>query len=255
MKDPVKDSHLPSTEGQGPRRSLNEQAALTALSLGRVEVKGQIPWSSNTTFLVTVRHAGTEVTAIYKPERGERRLRDFLPGLWRREVAAYELDSFLGWGLVPPTAPRQDGPLGAGSLQLCVDAVEEEHYFTLVKRDRHRSTLQMIAAFDLVTNNADRKSGHCLIDKGGRIWAIDNGLCFHALPKLRTVIWDFAGQPLAAELLASLEPLAGGIMPEALSGLLDRAETAALAARAAAAIETSVFPEPSGDFPFPWPLI
>jgi uncharacterized repeat protein (TIGR03843 family) len=215
----------------------------------------RIPWSSNATFLATVRHAETEVMAIYKPEQGERRLWDFVPGLWRREVAAYELDSFLGWGLVPPTAPRGDGPLGRGSLQLYIDAVYQEHYFTLVKRKRHHGVLQMIATFDLVANNADRKSGHLLLDKDARVWAIDNGLCFHALPKLRTVIWDFAGQPLSPELIAGLKLLAEGLMPEALAGLLDQTETAALAERAAAVIKSAVLPQPSGGSFFPWPLI
>ncbi|MGC8626205.1 MAG: SCO1664 family protein [Acidimicrobiales bacterium] len=225
------------------------------LKHGQVELKERIPWSSNATFLTTVRHEGTEVLAIYKPERGERRLWDFAPGLWRREVAAYELDSFLGWGLVPPTAPRQHGPLGRGSLQLYIDGVYAEHYFTLVKQNRHRRVLQKIAAFDLVANYADRKSGHLLLGEDARVWAIDHGLCFHVLPKLRTVIWDFAGQPLSPKLLAGLKLLAEGVMPETLVGLLAEAEIAALAQRAAAVVKSGVLPEPSGGSFLPWPLI
>jgi len=225
------------------------------LSQGEVVLKARITWSSNATFLAEVRDGQSELAAIYKPERGERRLWDFPPGLWRREVAAYELDRFLGWGLVPPTAARQDGPLGPGSLQLCVDAAPGEHYFTLVKQPRWWPQLRKVAAFDLVANNADRKSGHCLLGQDGKIWAIDNGLCFHSAPKLRTVIWDFAGEPLGPELVTDLQPLAQGAVPEALACLLDSAEARALARRAARALDEGAFPEPTGDFPLPWPLI
>ena len=232
-----------------------DQSVLAALESGEVELKGRIPWSSNATFLVGVHHGHVELPAIYKPERGERPLWDFPPGLWRREVAAYELDVFLGWGLVPATVPREDGPLGAGSLQLCVDAREDGHYFSLLEQTRYHGVLRKLAAFDLIANNADRKGGHCLLDGDGHIWAIDNGLCFHSVPKLRTVIWDFAGEPMGDDVLASLQPLAVGVVPEALSRLLGPGEVAALTERAAAALENRVLPQPSGDFPYPWPLV
>ena len=157
--------------------------------------------------------------------------------------------------MVPPTTARPDGPLGPGSLQFCVDAIPDEHYFTLVERPEHLPALRQIAAFDLVANNADRKGGHCLLDRDGHIWAIDNGLCFHSQPKMRTVMWDFAGELIAEPLLAGLEPLGRGDAPEALSGLLDDREITALCARAAKAVRTRRYPEPSGDFPYPWPLI
>ncbi len=232
-----------------------DEAVLAALAYGKVELVGRIPWSSNATFLVGLRHGNLELPAIYKPERGERPLWDFPRGLWRREVAAYELDAFLGWGLVPPTAPRRDGPLGPGSVQLCVEARRDAQYFTLVEQPRYYGALRKVAAFDLIANNADRKGGHCLLDRDGHIWAIDNGLCFHSLPKLRTVIWDFAGEPIGDDVLATVEPLALGVAPEALPGLLGGSEVAALKQRAAAVLESRVFPEPSGDFPYPWPLV
>jgi uncharacterized repeat protein (TIGR03843 family) len=199
--------------------------------------------------------ADGEILAIYKPAKGERPLWDFPRGLWKREVAAYELSSCLGWDVVPPTTARLDGPMGPGSLQYCVDAVGDEHYFTLLDEPRQHESLKRIAAFDLVANNADRKSGHCLLDQEGHIWAIDNALCFHAEPKLRTVIWDFAGDTIEDDLLASLEPLARAEVPRTLRSLLEDEEIAALSARAARVFRRGKYPEPTGDFPYPWPLV
>src|SRR5579862_7289139 len=113
----------------------------------------------------------------------------------------------LGWGLVPETVERDDGPFGPGSVQRFVEADFSEHHFTLVEDPRHHDRLQAICAFDVVANNADRKSGHCLLGEDGTVWAIDNGLSFHPQPKLRTVIWEFAGEPLPATLLGDLASL------------------------------------------------
>ena len=234
---------------------------LSVLSSGEIELKGRIPWSSNATFLVSVgvpppRRPGEALLAIYKPTSGERPLWDFPQGLWKREVAAYELCSFLGWDIVPPTTARPDGPLGPGSLQFCVDTVPDEHFFTLVDDRQHHRELRRIAAFDLVANNADRKSGHCLLDQAGHIWAIDNGLCFHTSPKLRTVIWDFAGEKLDQDLLGPLELLARAELPGTLESLLSEAEIGAISARAKVALSHRRYPKPrGGDFPYPWPLI
>jgi uncharacterized repeat protein (TIGR03843 family) len=237
---------------------------LSVLSSGEIELKGRIPWSSNATFLVSVHGAppgegaaGVEedLLAIYKPTSGERPLWDFPRGLSRREVAAYELCSFMGWDIVPPTTARPDGPLGPGSLQFCIDAAPDEHFFTLVDDPQHHRALRRIAAFDLVANNADRKSGHCLLDQDGHIWAIDHGLCFHTDPKLRTVIWDFAGEKLDQDLLAPLELLAGAEVPATLESLLSEEEITAISARAKNALAQRRYPKPRGDFPYPWPLI
>jgi uncharacterized repeat protein (TIGR03843 family) len=174
---------------------MNRDEEHTLLLKGSIEVEGRVVTSSNQALLVTVSLDGVEGQACYKAEAGERPLWDFPDGLWRREVAAYELDVALGSDLVPTTVGREDGPFGIGSLQWWVDDNEEDHYFTLRDNPVFHDWFAELAAFDVVANNADRKSGHVLLAED-RLWAIDNGLCFNTHDKLRTVIWDFGGLPL-----------------------------------------------------------
>ncbi|HET9731806.1 MAG TPA: SCO1664 family protein [Acidimicrobiales bacterium] len=228
---------------------------MPVLSSGPVEIEGRMPWSSNHTFVVTVGEGDDRLAGIYKPGRGERPLWDFPDGLYRREVAAYELCESLGWGFVPPTVERHDGPFGPGSLQLFVDADFEQHYFTLLEEEAHHRPLKRMATFDVLANNADRKGGHCLIDADGRIWGIDHGLCFHVQPKLRTVIWDFAGEPLEADDRADVERWLGDGLPDRLAELLHPEECRALQKRARRLLEDGRLPEPRTDHPYPWPLV
>ncbi len=227
---------------------------LELLRRGEIEVKGRLPWSSNGTFLVNV-CLGEEVTpAVYKPLRGERPLWDYPTGLYRREVAVYVISEALGWGLVPETVLRDDAPFGPGSLQRFVPAHFEEHYFTMLERPELHDCLKTICLFDLVVNNGDRKSGHCLLGEDGAIWAIDHGLCLHEEPKLRTVIWDFAGQPLPPARLDDVARLAAA-PPRELSSLLEVDEVDALVARAAALMRRPVFPVVTSGRAYPWPLV
>lgn len=233
--------------------------ALTLLATGEVELKGRMPWSSNGTFLVglclpgTASGPGVSADAIYKPARGERPLWDFRGGLYRREVAAYRLSEALGWAIVPPTVLREDAPLGTGSLQLFVQADFAEHYFTLLEREELHPQLRRIAVFDLLANNADRKSGHCLLTPDGHIWGIDHGVCFHDEPKLRTVIWDFAGEAIEVDLLADVARLVDE--PPEFDELLTAEELAAFGRRVDLVLELGRLPEPLGDRPYPWPLV
>ena len=182
--------------GQHDRAVVSEERALAFLASGELELLGRIPWASNATVLAKLTHEGLEGLAVYKPARGERPLWDFPDGtLYRREVAAYLVSEQLGWRLVPPTLAR-DGPLGVGSVQLYVDADPEVTAFELLGDGN--PSMARIAAFDVVTNNADRKAGHCLAGQDGHVWAIDHGLCFHVQAKLRTVLWDLAGDRLDA---------------------------------------------------------
>jgi uncharacterized repeat protein (TIGR03843 family) len=233
---------------------------LALLAGGEIEVEGLIPWSSNATLLVTIRDADLATWAVYKPQRGERPLWDFPPGtLGMREVATYLVDGMLGWGLVPPTVLRQ-GPLGLGSVQFFVRAQEEQHFFTIREDPAYRAPLKRLAALDLIANNADRKGGHCLVGHEGELWAIDNALTFHAAPKLRTVIWDFAGEPLPDEVLSALQGLqaalaSGSVQSRALGSLLAEEEMAALHRRLRRLIKQRRYPEPGQGRSVPWPLI
>ena len=240
----------PADGGPGAARILE------ALAGGEVEVKGRMPWSSNATFLVEVCHEGLRLPAIYKPARGERPLWDFPSGLYRREVAAYRLSEILGWQLVPETVSREEAPLGPGSLQRFVPSDFAQHYFTLMERSELHAALRAICAFDLVANNADRKAGHCLLGEDGRVWAIDNGLCFNADPGLRTVIWDFGGERLPDALRGDLERLAGANLDAAFEGLLDDEEVEATRSRAAVVARHARFPEvDESRRSYPWPLV
>ncbi len=213
-----------------------------------------MPWSSNGTFLVDLCLDGNEGTGIYKPHRGERPLWDYPSGLYRREVAVHMVSEALGWGLVPETVLRDDGPYGPGSLQRFVPAHFEEHYFTMLERPELHDSLKAICLLDLLVNNGDRKSGHCLRGEDSRIWAIDHGLCLHEEPKLRTVIWDFAGLPVPPGRLDDVARLAAS-PPSELAALLEPAELEALGARAAAILRRPVFPMVSSGRAYPWPLV
>ena len=227
---------------------------LELLARGALTVRGRMPRSSNATYLVEVTAGGTPILAVYKPGRGERPLWDFPPGLFRREVAAWELSRALGWAVVPPTVLRE-GPFGEGSLQEFVQADFTEHYFTLREVETHQGRLQRICAFDLLANNADRKSGHCLLGPDGRVWAIDNALTFHPEPKLRTVIWHYGGAPIPAPILDDVKRMQRAGLPAPLAGLLAPAERQALLRRARALVKAACFPEDDGGYRYPWPLV
>jgi uncharacterized repeat protein (TIGR03843 family) len=228
--------------------------AVDVLTRGALALKGRLPWSSNATFLVEATLDGATTLGVYKPERGERPLWDFPRGLHRRERAAWHLSEALGWGIVPLTIPRE-GPYGEGSVQMFIKADFEQHYFTLREDERHHDRLRRICAFDLIANNADRKSGHCLLGEDGAVYAIDNGLCFHVEPKLRTVIWEFGDEPVPAPLLEDLRRLAAGPVPPPLAGLLDADEGRALLRRARALVKAGRFPSETGGRGYPWPLV
>jgi len=238
---------------------MSADPVLSLLATGSLELKGQFAWGSNYTFLVRVSSGHQAMPAVYKPARGERPLWDFPEGsLAQREVAAYVVSRALGWDLVPPTVLRPDGPAGPGSLQLFVDADPERHYFTFSDEEKQR--LRPAAAFDLLINNADRKAGHVLLGGQGHLWLIDHGVCFHAEDKLRTVIWDFAGEAIPDDLLGDIRSFRRGLtrdgaLKDELSGLLAPEELDALRARTGRLIRGRRFPPPGAGRPYPWPLV
>jgi len=179
---------------------------------------------------------------------------DFPSGLYRREAAAFELSEFLGWHLVPPTIVR-DGPIGDGSLQLFVPADFAQHYFTIRDAGEHRAVLEQLCVFDIVSNNTDRKGGHVLLDRERRVWAIDNGLSFHAEFKLRTVIWDFGGESIPRRVLDELVRLLDEGIPAVVAETLDAFERDAVLARSRALVKEARFPVDHTGRRYPWPLV
>jgi uncharacterized repeat protein (TIGR03843 family) len=241
----------------GDLTTVSDATVERVLTEGAMEVHGRIAGSSNATLLVTCRLHDTELLAVYKPSKGERPLWDFPGGLYRREVAAYVLSEALGWGLVPETVERPEGPFGRGSVQRFVHEDGASHYFTLREEQKWHPDLMRLCAFDVVANNADRKSGHVLLAED-RLWAIDNGLCFNRHDKLRTVIWDFGGEPLEPAVQRDLARLAHHGLPPALCALLADDEVGATLDRVAWLLSLRALPELVDDGgwpPYPWPLV
>ena len=238
-------------------RTIDE--VLDALATAEVEVLGLLPYSSNFVFLARVGAEPDGVLAIYKPTRGERPLWDFPPEtLAAREAAAFLVSRAGGWGFVPPTVLRADAPLGPGSLQLFIDHDPERHYFVMY--EERLAEFEAFAAFDIVVNNADRKAGHVLEDASGRLWGVDHGLTFNVEPKLRTVIWEFGGEPATPGVLGHLEQLraelaTGSSLTAQLRGLLDEPEVVALIDRTEGFLADPTYPVPTSQRQLPWPLV
>jgi uncharacterized repeat protein (TIGR03843 family) len=249
----------PAEGGPGDHQSASIDRILALLRKGRMKVLGEMPNSSNYTFAATIRQPELECLAIYKPQRGERPLWDFRRGtLCLREYATFLVAMSLGWIIVPPTVLRR-GPHGLGAVQLFVDTVPGANFFTL--RDEHAPVFQRMCAFDYIVNNADRKGGHCLLASDGRIWGIDHGITFHTEYKLRTVIWDWASEPLPPDIVADIDELQATLakpsdLTTALNHLLDAVEMQALRQRVDTLLTARRFPDPLPNFPnVPWPLL
>jgi uncharacterized repeat protein (TIGR03843 family) len=242
--------------------SLTEEQALDVLQRGTIEEKGLLPYSSNHSFLVVVNQGDVALPAVYKPQRGENPLWDFEWGtLCKRETAAYVLSKALGWDLVPPTVLRE-ATRGLGSMQVFIDHDTEAHYFTAAEDARFTDSFRQLALFDFVVNNADRKSGHCLIGSDQRVWAIDHGICFHTEYKLRTVIWEYSCEVIGSPLLADLRSVQAQLGNEAsplaksLRPLLSRQELAAMVKRLDKLLRNGAYPAPIPQRRnYPWPPI
>lgn len=240
---------------------MQKELILSMLHESAMRLEGQFKYGSNYTFLVTCKSREGSYKAVYKPMQGERPLWDFPQNtLGRREVAAYMISEALSWNLVPPTVFRiKDAPMGPGSLQLFIEHDPEYHYFNFNESDQRH--FPMIMAFDLLINNADRKGGHLLIDSQGELWLIDHGLSFHVEDKLRTVIWDHAGEPIPPKLLSDIENLTpslshGAPLYRALQPHLLAIEIDALQKRSETLLENGMFPLPPEDRrAYPWPLV
>lgn len=235
---------------------LPDDDALEMLAAAEITAAELIPWGSNHTFAVALERAGAPGhMGIYKPISGERPLWDFPHGtLHLRERATYLLSRWLGWDIVPPTIVR-DGPYGEGSVQLYMapDPVwsEDQAFWGAPTRDNER-----IVLLDHLTNNADRKLGHLMKTRSGRIVGIDHGLTFGVEPKLRTVQWQFVRQPIEAGFLADIQRLHDqrDELRALLTGLLKESELRALEQRIERLLNERRYPtlNPNRNIPWGW---
>ncbi len=258
---------------------MTHPALCASLVEGELEITGRLLQASNATFLTELTSPVGVVKCVYKPVEGERPLWDFPQRtLGLREVAAYEVSRIGGFDCVPVTV-FVDGPLGPGSLQAWVEseevavealvdlvpstAVPAQGWFSCVDgldaNDRPVSVihaddrdLRMLAVFDVLINNADRKGGHILAS-GGRVFGVDHGVSFHTDDKLRTLLWGWAGAELADRELTAVAK-ARAEAPEELGRLLSEQEIAALVRRADLLLHRRRLPRPRGAWPsIPWP--
>lgn len=255
------------------------------LRVGELSVEGQLSGASNATLLCRIEIDDDDSPlAVYKPRRGERPLWDFPTGtLGQREYATALVDAELGWHLVPETVWREDGPYGPGMCQRWIDIDEDAPAVDIIRpldidprwkvvleartydgedvvlAHEDSLELQRLAVLDLLTNNADRKGGHVLREQEGHLRGIDHGLTFHDEPKLRTVLWGWAGDLIddgirldVSRLAQALEDPVGRM--HEVRAILSRAEFDAFRSRVDTVVSTGIFPEPRpGDPPLPWP--
>jgi len=221
-----------------------------------LSIEGRLVDASNATLYCAVSDGDVTAACVYKPVAGERPLWDFPDGtLAEREVAAYEVSARLGWRIVPPTVYR-DGPAGPGMVQLWID---EDELIDVVRmiRGGDSAALRRVAVFDAVINNADRKGGHLLPVAEGHVYGVDHGVTFHVEDKLRTVLWQWAGEPLPAEAIDALVDLRGTLdrdLGDRLHELLTTREVRRTIRRVDDLLAIGRHPEPSGDWPaVPWP--
>jgi len=218
---------------------------------GELDVEGRFVDASNATLFAVARLGSQEVKVIYKPVAGERPLWDFPDGnLAQRERAAYLLSEALGLHIVPFTILRE-GPFGVGSVQEWIEMDEEFDVVAFASADTQE--LRKMVLLDAIINNTDRKYGHILVDSHGSVFGCDHGVTFHSDPKLRTVLWQWAGDEFTTEEISVLKKSIE-IAESILSDLITKEEIQALLQRSSEMIESGRFPYPSEEWPaIPWP--
>ena len=229
------------------------------LTAGDLEIAGRLVEASNATMYCAVSRDGREAACVYKPVAGERPLWDFPHGsLAARELAAYEVSRASGWDIVPPTVYR-DGPFGPGMCQLWIDPDPAVDLVALARNTRHEG-LRAMAVFDAVINNADRKIGHLLPAADGHLYGCDHGVSFAQEYKLRTVLWQWRGDPLTENAVHALQQICtlmdDGDLTASLRRWLTAEEVTATRIRIEMLLRHRVHPYPPEDWPaVPWPPI
>ena len=228
--------------------------SISHLTAGELEITGRLVDASNATLFGVMHYEGSTLEVIYKPVAGERPLWDFPDGtLADREFAAFLLSDTTGMDLVPPTILRE-GPAGLGMVQRWIDVDENIDLGSYFAQDRKE--LRQLALFDAIINNTDRKIGHLLPDQNGHLFACDHGVTFHAEDKLRTLLWQWAGDALTEEEFVVLDLATNVIDSHAtsLSAHLTVVEIEATRMRINKLRSGGIMPLPSEDWPaIPWP--
>jgi uncharacterized repeat protein (TIGR03843 family) len=250
------------------------------LTRGRIEIEGRLVDASNATLYCRISGGDAAAHCVYKPVSGERALWDFPDGtLAGREVASYLVCQAAGLSVIPPTVLR-NGPFGPGMVQLWVETKEGDDLVDVLApedvapgwrqvlraQDRFgdpavlahadHPAVRLMAALDVVLNNADRKGGHVLHGTDGNVYGVDHGICLHTEPKLRTVLWGWVGEPLPEDVLDMLATLRAGLddLSVSLGEHLTKAEVGAVATRLGDLLAANVFPAPGSDYrAIPWP--
>jgi uncharacterized repeat protein (TIGR03843 family) len=251
----------PPPDTTGAFGGLTPAEGLALLRRGEITVEGRLAVASNATLYCTVSDGTRSAVCVYKPVAGERPLWDFPDGtLAGREVSAYAVSEALGWAVVPPTVHR-DGPYGEGMVQLWVHGDATVDLVGLSREAEHPG-LRRMAVLDAVINNSDRKIGHLLPTPEGHLYGCDHGVSFAEDYKLRTVLWQWQGQPLTDEALTALAHVRTRLrQPEdslsvELAARLTGPEAYAVRARVDLLIHHGIHPYPAPDWPsVPWPPV
>ena len=232
---------------------------LVDLNNATLTVTGRLIDASNATLyaMCTVKDSQgeREFACIYKPIAGERPLWDFPDGtLANREYLTFLLSHWLDQHLVPPTILR-DGPYGTGMVQMWIEIDPEIELMDFYAKDDPR--LRSLALFDVIINNTDRKIGHLIPSAEGHLYGCDHGVTFHEEDKLRTVLWQWAGQRFTeseTDLLHKAREIFTTSKREIIEGLIEQVEIQATIARIDKALMEGSFPQPNPDWPaVPWP--
>ena len=224
------------------------------ISAAGLKIVGRLVDASNATLQAIIEESDPAIKVIYKPIAGEKPLWDFEDGnLASRELAAFIVSDSGGFDVVPFTILR-DGPFGLGMVQQWIEI--DSNVDIIQFGQSGDKQLKRLALFDAVINNTDRKFGHLLLDNSGKLYGCDHGVAFHKEDKLRTVLWQFAGQDFDQEEIDLLDTLVKIDWNDKLSNFLTNDEIQALYMRIEKLIHQRKFPEPSPSWPaVPWPPV
>ena len=195
---------------------------------------------------------------IYKPVMGERPLDDFPDAtLARREVAAFAVSQASGWGIVPPTVLR-DGPFGEGMVQLWI-RVDRRSTRSRWSWTRTSACGRSPCSTRRSTTPTARRATCCPVP-GGHVYGVDHGVTFSPVPKLRTVLWGWRGQPMREDELEALRTLRACLDDDARRAAAEpagaRSRCRPRSGGSTGCSTPALFPQPDPRRPaLPWPPV